>query len=280
MGFGTLAHKVGKRPFKEVVQRLAALDIDFVQLAMSKAFSDIDTSLGHLSPGLASRIAEQFAKAGIRIGILGCYINPVHPDPAERRNELNRFKEHIRFARHLGAPIVATETGALTTYIEQEPERYIEKGWEVLRASVEELAEEAEKWGVYVGLEPVKVHTLTTPEKMRQILDEVPSSMLGVVLDPCNLLNHENLDRQDEIIDQAFDLFGDRIIAAHLKDINFTDDGRTKTSKPGSGIFHTARFLEKLNRQKPMIDISIEDTDEQDLNDVIRYLKELSPSSL
>lgn len=279
MAFGTLAHKVGKRPYQEVVQRLKAIDLDFVQLAMSKAFSDIDSSVGHLSPGLAYKIGNEFAKAGIRIGILGCYINPVHPDPAERRNEINRFKEHIRFARQLGAPMVATETGALTTFIEQEPERYIEKGWEVLRASVEEMAEEAEKWGVYVGLEPVKTNTLTTPERMRQMLDEVPSSILGVVLDPCNLLNHENLDRQDEIIDQAFDLFGDRIIAAHLKDINFTGDGRTKTSKPGNGIFHTARFLEKLNRQKPLIDISIEDADEEDLNDVIRYLKELSPAS-
>lgn len=277
MAFGTLAHKVGKGPVKEVIQKLGALDIDFVQLAMSKAFSDVDTSAGHLSPGLASHIGEQFAKQNIRVGILGCYINPIHPDPAERKLEIARFKEHIRFARHIGAPMVATETGALTTYQEQEPEHYIEKAWGILRESVEQMAEEAEKWGVYVGLEPVKVHTLTTPQRMRQILDEVRTSVLGVVLDPCNLLNHENLDRQDEIVDQSFALFGDRIIAAHLKDINFTDDGRTKSSKPGSGIFHTARFFEKLDKQKPLIDISIEDTDEQDLNEVIRYLKTLSP---
>lgn len=275
MAFGTLAHTVGKRPLQELTRVLGFYDIDFVQLALSKAIEDIDTGLGKLSPGLASHIAEQFAKQGIRIGVLGCYINPVHPDPAQRRHEIDRFKEHIRFARNLGAPMVATETGALTTFIEQEPERYVEKGWQVLRETVEELVEEAEKWGVYVGLEPVKVHTLTTPERMRQLLDEVPSSNIGVVLDPVNLLNEENVGQQEQIVEQAFSLFGDRIILAHLKDISY-QDGQLKASKPGSGFFNIAGFLEKLNKHKPYIDISIEAIKEQDIDEAVRFVKQLS----
>ncbi|MDF2961610.1 MAG: sugar phosphate isomerase/epimerase, partial [Paenibacillus sp.] len=135
MAFGTLAHKVGKLPLQQLTQHLGELDIDFVQLAMSKAIGDIDTSLGKLSPGLANHIAEQFNKQGIRIGALGCYINPVHPDPVQRRYEIDRFKEHLRFARDFGTTLVATETGDLTTYLHQDAEHYEEIGWSIFRST-------------------------------------------------------------------------------------------------------------------------------------------------
>lgn len=230
--------------------------ISFVQLALSKAIQDIDTSTGKLSPGLANYIGEQFDRAGIRIGVLGCYINPVHPDPAIRRQEIERFKEHLRYARLFGAPMVATETGELTTFAEFEPHRYEELGWETLRATVLELAEEADKWGVFLGLEPVSTHTLSTPAKMRRILDEVPSSSIGVVFDPCNL-------------------FGDRIILAHLKDM-YAEGARVRHGQAGRGLFHTAEFLNKLQARKPMIDVSLEDIQGPEIRKTVALLESLS----
>ena len=277
MGYGTLAHTVGCLPIKQLITTLQQYNIDFVQLALSKAIQDIDTSNGKLSPGLASYIGEQFDKAGIRIGVLGCYINPIHPDPAVRRVEIDRFKEYLRFARQFGAPMVATETGSLTTWIQQEPHRYIEKGWETLHATVQELAEEADKWGVSIGLEGVSSHTLSTPDLMRRILDEVPTSTLGVVFDPCNLIG-DDVHLQDEIVDRSFELFGDRIILVHLKDIYYKDN-RVSHGTPGGGIFHTKEFLDKLHKYKPLIDISLEDLTEPEINDTISLLSELSPYS-
>lgn len=274
-GYGTLAHTAGKLPLKELVATLAGTGIDFVQLAMSKAISDIDTSLGKLSPGLACYVAEQFDRVGIRIGVMGCYINPVHPDPEQRRREIDRFKEHIRFARFAGAPMVATETGAYTTFKEQEPERYVEKAWELFRAFVQEVTEEAEKWGVYVGLEPVHKDNLSTPDKMLQIMEEVPSSTIGVVLDPCNLLNMENYTRQTEIVDRCFELFGDRLILIHLKDLAVDGDKLVYT-KMGTGIFNHAYFLDKLKHYKPHIDISMEGTKLHEIPETMAYLKSLA----
>lgn len=93
--YGTLAHTFGCLPLKSLTATLQNYDIDFVQLALSKAIQNIDTSTGKLSPGLANYIAEQFDRAGIRIGVLGCYINPIHPDPVIRRLEIDRFKEQL-----------------------------------------------------------------------------------------------------------------------------------------------------------------------------------------
>lgn len=279
MAYGTLAHTVGKWPLQQLTQKLAAYDLDFVQLALAKAIGDIDTSLGKLSPGLANHIAEQFDKQGIRIGVLGCYINPIHPDPVQRRYEIDRFKEHLRFARQFGTMTVATETGNWDTYREQDPERYREIGWKIFKETVEELAEEAEKWGAYVGLEPVCVHTLSTPEHMKRILEEVPSSHLGVVFDPCNLLDHSNMKNQDLVVAESFQLFGDRIVLAHLKDVAYRTEGRPAEVALGSGEFHIAKFLSNLKQHKPCLDISIEGITEHEINASIHYLYSLEASS-
>ena len=272
--FGTLAHTFGCLPLKSLTSTLQNYDIDFVQLALSKAIQDIDLSPGKLSPGLASYIGEQFDKAGIRIGVLGCYINPIHPDPAIRRIEIDRFKEHLRFARQFGAPMVATETGALTTFKEDNPNNYEEIGWDILKETVQELAEEAEKWGVHLALEGVCTHTLSTPAKMRRILDEVPSSCIGVILDPCNLIG-EAVEMQDEIVDESFRLYGDRIIMAHLKDI-YKEESRIYHGKAGNGLFHTDAFLAKLQECKPMIDVSLEDILVPEINETVALLKKLA----
>ncbi|TXK70073.1 sugar phosphate isomerase/epimerase [Paenibacillus sp. N3.4] len=279
MGIGTLAHSVGHLPLQQLTAKLSGRGIDFVQLALTKAISDIDTSLGKLSPALANHIGEQFHRAGIRIGVLGCYINPIHPDPQVRRHEINRFKEHLRYARDFGTSIVATETADLTTYLTQDSERYEAIGWELLKQTVEELVEEAERWGVFIGLEPVFTHTLSSTEKMCRILEEIPSSNLGVVFDPVNLLPPAAVEvaSQNAFLDDAFTAFGDRIILAHLKDVIVRND-KLEAVASGKGIFQTKSFLEKLHHYKPGIDISLEQLADDTIEEALQYVRTLLSS--
>ncbi len=274
MGIGTLAHAAGHLPLKQLTEKLSGRGIDFVQRALSTAISDFDTSLGRLSPALANHIGEQFHRAGIRIGVLGCYINPIHPDPQQRRHEINRFKEHLRFARDFGTSIVATETADLTTYLSQDSERYEAMGWAILKQTVEELAEEAERWGVFIGLEPVFTHTLSSTEKMVRIMDEIPSSNLGVVFDPVNLMPPTVVESQEVFLDQAFAAFGDRIVLAHLKDVVIQNNKRQEV-RSGKGIFQTKTFLEKLHRVKPGIDISLEQLADDTIDETVQYVRSL-----
>jgi sugar phosphate isomerase/epimerase len=265
MRLGTLAHTVGRLPLRELTAKLQGRGIDFVQLALSKAISDIDTSTGKLNSGLANHIAEHFDRVGIRIDVLGCYINPIHPDRDLRRLEIEKFKEHLRYARDFGAAIVATETANLDTYITQDSKHYERIGWKTLRGTLEELAEEAERWGVTVGLEPVINHTLSSTEKMNRILEEIPSSALGVVFDPVNLLTARDMDHQDLFLDDAFQSFGNRIVLAHLKDAAVVS-GRLETMRTGTGTFATQLFISKLQEYKPYLDTSLELLDDENLD--------------
>ncbi|MNI46394.1 Xylose isomerase-like TIM barrel [compost metagenome] len=114
---------------------------------------------------------------------------------------------------------------------------------------------------------------MATPAHVRRILDEVPSSAIGVVFDPCNLIGTD-VQRQNEIVDSAFDLFGDRIILAHLKDI-YDEGGQIRHGVPGRGLFHTAEFLDKLQAHKPMLDVSLEEITLPALNETVALLHSL-----
>ena len=110
---GARAHDFGKLPADQLAEKIAAKGLTSVQLALAKAIDGINSDTGGLSPGLATHVRDAFQRHGVRIAVLGCYVNLVHPDLAERRQLLTRFKEHLRFARDFGCSVVATETASL-----------------------------------------------------------------------------------------------------------------------------------------------------------------------
>jgi L-ribulose-5-phosphate 3-epimerase len=108
---GIRAHDIEGHSIENVANEVANKGLTFVQLALKKSLKDINSDLGSLSPGFGHAMGSTFRKKDIQIAVLGCYINMIHPNQQIRRKELNRFKEHIRFARDFGCSIVGTETG-------------------------------------------------------------------------------------------------------------------------------------------------------------------------
>jgi len=255
---GIRAHDVGKMPVRELAKETAKRGFNCVHLALQKAITDYDFSTGKLNPGMAREIREAFHKENIFISVLGCYINPVHPDEKTRREQLERFKEHIRFARDFGCSIVATETGSLNADWSYTPENGSPKAFEMIVESVAELVREAEKFGVIVCIEGVTTHTVSTPQLMKRVLDEVNSSNLQVLFDPVNLLDADNIDRQHEMISEAFELFGDRILVIHAKDL-IIESNVKKTVPVGKGMLDFQFLFKHIRERKPGIDIIVED---------------------
>lgn len=267
MEYGVLAHNAGQLPLSELPFRIHERGFTYVQLALAKAIADVDTSLGRLSPGLANRVAEEFAKHGVSIPVLGCYIDMVHPDEEVRRYGVERFKEHIRMARHFGAAMVASETGF-------ESARYGgEQAWELMRRTVEELLEEAEKWGVIVAIEPCNGQIVHTAERWQRLSEEAPSSNLGAVLDPNNILNGSNFGRQDEVIRDAFERLGSRIVLAHAKDKAYDREGGLKEVCAGKGVMNYPLFMELLRKHKPYVHVTLEAVAPDEMEDALRFMK-------
>lgn len=268
MSVGILAHLLGTLPYKELAEKIAAQGFPYVQLALAKAFSDVDSRLGRLSPGLAQEVGGAFAEQGVRIAVLGCYASLVDLDDEAYRHNVDRFKEHLRNARHFGAPIVATEVGGIT-----DPERrglHIER----LNRALEELVEEAERWGVTIGLEAAQGHMIDTTETLAETIDRFPSSCVGVVMDPCNLMSAARFENQDQTVREAFRLLGPRIVSAHVKDLRRAADGTLTETAAGQGELNYPLFFELLEQHKPYGFATLEAVTESQMAEAARFVRE------
>jgi len=272
LNIGIRAHDLENRPLEELVEEIAGKGLTSVQLALGKSFDYMKLEPGTLSPGLAHYIGTAFARKNVQIAVLGCYFNMIHPDKIERKKGIERFKEHIRFARDFGCSIVGTETGNVNPEIVYTVENFKEGPFLEVVESVRELVREAEKFGVIVGIEAGVNHPIYSSKVMKRLLDMVNSNNLQVILDPVNLLTIDTYQDQDKIIQEAFELLSDRIVILHAKDF-VVEDNQLKTVAVGQGLLNYDVVLKQTKQKKPYLNILMEETTEPFINESLVFLK-------
>jgi sugar phosphate isomerase/epimerase len=278
---GLRAHDYGKLPPEQLADTIAAYHPESIQLALAKALVPAP-SPGSLSPGYARRIRKIFEVRNISIAVLGCYINPIHPDPGEREKSLRSFEEHLRFARDFDCALVGTETGSLNANCSFHPDTEKEETFDDFCKSVERLINCAEKCGSMVAIEPVAYqHTISSIEKMDRLLRRFPSPALGVIWDPVNLMPITGLEEsQESFFTRCLECWGDKIAAIHAKDFRM-EGGRKKGDLPaGTGDLDWPVLLRLLQKRKDCIDILLENTQPATARSTMAFLRETASRSL
>jgi len=270
---GARAHDFGRMPPDELAARIAAKGLTCVQLALNKAIAGLDLQPGDMNPGLAFHVGQAFLRRGVQIAVLGCYVNPIHPDPDQRKGLLAFFKDHLRYARDFGCGLVGLETGSVNADYSPHADNQGEAAFQQMLASISELVAEAERFGVIVGIEAVTSHTVSTPARMRRVLDTIRSNNLQVILDPVNLISIENYRDQDRILRESFDLLGDRIAVIHAKDFLVRDGVYTQV-RTGLGRLNYRLLMGLIRMRKPCISILLEEVDEQSVAGCIRTIQD------
>lgn len=262
--FGMRAHDFcapGK--MEEVFADLHRGGVRHIQLALEKSVADYDFSYGHYSAGFARYIGETLKKNDLHVAVLGCYINPVNPDEDQRLAEVNRFIERLRYAKRMDADMVGTETGRYSVDMAVTPLTESKECYRLLLDSFTRIADAAEAMGVMVGVEGVFDHTLSSPEKMKQFLDDIDSPCFEVILDAANLVAPWGTDPeiQNRVIDKAFSLYGDRISVLHLKDCVFDEKGVQQCTRPGEGLIVYDSLMQHVRQEKKQIIGLLEESD-------------------
>ena len=275
MNIGMRAHDIDCADIPTLAARLKQNNIDTIQLALLKSAQDLNLQPGMFSPGLARHIGKPLLENGIHISVLGCYINPVHPDPTERAVQIARFKEHIQYAKFLGADMIGTETGSINADFSFNPKNHSEENYQDFLSVMRGLVAYAASLGVYVGIEPVSIFTIYSPKRMKRFLDDIGASNVLAIFDPVNLITAENYQNQRELLDEAFDLFGDRIAAVHLKDF-IIENGRPVYALPGDGMLDYPYLFRLLRERKPHVSLLLEEVKEKDLARVRENLIQLA----
>ncbi|MBC2605316.1 sugar phosphate isomerase/epimerase family protein [Pelagicoccus albus] len=256
---GARAHDYGTLPAGDLAATLQKNGFCCAQVALNKAIQGLDLKPGDLNPGLAWQVGRGFADHGVQIAVLGCYINPVNPDDAQRGELLRFFKDHLRFVGDMGGSLVGLETGTPNVDYAPDPNTGSEETFQALVRSIAELVETAEACGAKVAVEGVVSHTISTPEKMKRLIDEIRSPAMVVIHDPVNFINAGNFEEEARLIEEPFQLYGDRIAIIHAKDYT-VEGGEYKQVATGLGRMDYGRLCGLIAKSKPGISVLLEDS--------------------
>ncbi len=265
MKIGVRAHDFPKQSPESLAKEIRASGFEAVQLALFKALDIREEEM--MRPDTLSRIRKAFESAGLEISVLGCYVDPGALQESVRQNSLERFREHVRIAKKLGAACVATET---TAFSGTDTER--EYAYGRILAFVQEMAKEAESADTFVAIEPVLAHTINTPKMARRLLNEVGSDRLRIIFDPVNLLSLGGVDSQDDLWSRCIACFGDKVIAMHIK--NGCWQGSRYIPQPlDQGVMHFDPVFRWIKEKMPHLPLLREEAQPCNVERDIAFVK-------
>ncbi len=259
MRIGVRGHDVTASNFEGLVKKIGADGFKCTQLALKKAIKEFPVDRGAMTPGMAMYMKNLFAENKVDVAVLGCYLNLANPDKTQLKEILETYRAHIRFASWLGCGVVGTETGAPNTEYKFVPQSHSEESLSIFIENLRIVVDYAEKLGVTFAIEPVWKHIVYNNKRTRQVLDAINSPNLQIIFDPINLLCEENYQNQDDLVKEAFDLYGDEIAVIHSKDY-VIENGKLKTVPSGKGMFNQALLLSYIKKHKPFIHVLLENT--------------------
>lgn len=232
-----------------------------VHLALGKVIPGVVFDEAAMTEGLAMRVKRVFGQNELDVAVLGCYLNLAHPDPAKRKDIQSRYYANIRVAALAGACMVGTETGAPNEAYKYEPACHGAEALDTFIRNLAPVAEEAEKRGVTLAIEPVWNHIVWNPDRALEVIRSIGSRNLRIIFDPVNLLSMENVEDRERVIGEAMDKLCDRIAMVHLKDFA-RENGKLKSVAAGTGEMDYSDILSFLKARKPYVMATLENTDD------------------
>lgn len=274
LNLGVRAHDYGQGTPAEIAELIGQFDVSCVQLAPMKSFPCLTEASSQMTAGFAQTVRDAFARQQIQIAVLGCYINPIHPDKDEKELSLRRFERHLEYARDFGCALVGTETGSRNADCSFHPNNSQQDAYDELVESVYRLSKVAELNGVDIGIEPVAHHhIINTREKMLQLLEQVNSPRVKVIYDPVNLFPLEQADKQIELMKQDLQAFAPHLAAVHIKDFVIEQGIKTGDLPLGEGVFAFEYFIQWLSEHKPYIHSIFEATNPNNVEQILTMVK-------
>ena len=256
---GVRGHDMEEAPFEEWVANIKKKGFCCTQLALKKAIRDFNVNNEAMTPGMAMYMRQVFAENKVDVSVLGCYLNLADPNKERLKKTMDTYKANIRFAALLGCGMVGTETGAVNEEYKYEPANHTDEALEIFIENCREIVKYAESMGVIFAIEPVYNHIVYDCKRARKVLDAINSPNLQIIFDPVNIISVDNYKNQDAILEEAFDLLKDDIIAIHSKDF-VIEDNKVISKITGEGILNYDLLMKLVKKNKPLIHVLLEGT--------------------
>lgn len=259
---------------QDLACQVAEKGIKNVQFALNASFPELSAA-PLISPGMGTFFKNEFGQQGIQVALLSCYSNLIHPDADEREKILQKFERYLFHARYFGASMVASETGSVIPTLGYTEENFTDEVFDELVTVIQRLVKTGERYQTMVGIEAGLNHPLFSNDRIQELITRVPSDFLGIVYDSTNLITPETASKQVEIVAEAFEKFGERIVCLHLKDYVIEED-RIVSVPLGEGNIPYQAILQIVDRYKPYCYVVLEGTKDEGIKRAVAMIEGLS----
>jgi sugar phosphate isomerase/epimerase len=208
-----------------------------------------------------ARVRASFDAVGVAIPSVSVTYNVIHPDKELRHRQTAAAVELIGRIPSLGAGVATLCTGTRDPddMWGSHPDNDKPDAWSELRETLDILLEAAAKAGIRLGVEPEPGNAVGNASVAARLLDELgPDAPIGIIFDPANLLSPATIAQQADILTEAIDMLGGRIIGAHAKDV--VESGY---SAAGAGRMDYHLVFRLLSRIPP-VPLIAQDVEESD----------------
>ena len=259
---------------QDLAYEIAEKGIKNVQFALNASFPELSAT-AQINPGMGTFFKNEFGQQGVQVALLSCYSNLIHPDADEREKILQKFERYLFHARYFGASMVASETGSVIPTLGYTEENFTDEVFDDLVTVVQRLVKTGERYQTMVGIEAGLNHPLFSNDRIQELITRVPSDFLGIVYDPTNLITSETASKQVEIVAEAFEKFGERIVCLHLKDY-VIDEDRIVSVPLGEGIIPYQAILQIVDQYKPYCYVVLEGTKDEGIKRAVAMIESLN----
>lgn len=221
----------------------------------------LDTLGSNVTEDQFDQVKKDFDAAGLAIPSVSCTYNITHPDPEYRRTKTVDAVRLIGLAPRLDADVVTLCSGTrdASNQWRTHPDNATPEAWKDMRDTLDTLLAAADQAGVLLGIEPESANTIKDVPTARRLLDELgDEAPIGIILDCANLLSPATISQQKDILAQAVDLVGDRVIGTQAKDVV-----KSGYSGPGAGMMDYPHMLSVLAQLHP-VPLIVQDADAAD----------------
>ncbi len=247
MRLGVFAKTFARSSPEGVFDAVAGYGLRETQFNMSVA--GLSQLPEEIAPALADRVKMAAAERQIALIAVSGTFNMIHPHKEVRRDGLRRLGVLAGACERLGTSTVTLCTGTRDPkdMWRRHQDNARPEAWRDLLATMQEALETAEEHGVTLAFEPETANVVDSAAKGRRLLDEMRSPRLKVIMDAANLFDAgdpaRRHSRQEEILDEAFELLGGDLLLAHAKDVN----GSGEVVAVGKGELDYDLYLTHLN---------------------------------
>ncbi len=233
----------GKNPAEILAQVKVA---GFVTSQYNMACSGLPSLPDEIEDDIVAKIDEAAKQSGVSLCALSATYNMIHPDLSVREKGLGALRVLAKAASQLAIPLLTLCTGTRDRQDQwrRHPGNDSPGAWRDLLQSMEHAVAIADEFDIDLGIEPELANVVSSAAKAKQLINDMKSSRLRVVLDPANLFEIATKAEQRRTISYAIDLLADRIVMAHAKD---RAAGGAFVAA-GTGVLDYPHFLGQLRR--------------------------------